>query len=219
MTLRPHRRLRTRNAAALATSLLLPLGGCCDLALLLCGPDTSRWVRIDYETPDAGLATFMEAVRRDNTQIIYESLSTAFKEQQDLPGELEATIGWERMKQQFSGVHLLGTAAVSGPIPVGTARRYQLVVSGHGFHVELVRIAMVEVRYQLDGHYDVYGYPLDPPDSLNHLVALERADFEATAVLTIEGLDLPDKLRAADILEVRATYQWKVSAIRPIPES
>ena len=39
------------SAALAALPLLLAASGCCSLARLFCGPDTSAWLPIDYATP------------------------------------------------------------------------------------------------------------------------------------------------------------------------
>ncbi len=69
--------------ALLAVILALPAPGCCTLARLFCGPDDSEWVQIDYKTAPAALATFMEAIRRDDCRVIYDSLGEALKRRQD----------------------------------------------------------------------------------------------------------------------------------------
>ena len=97
----------TRQIAILALVLALPASGCCSLARLFCGPDDSEWVQIDYRTPRAGLATFMEAVRRDDCRVIYDSLAETFKQRHSL-GLFEGCLFWERLKEAQSGLHLLG---------------------------------------------------------------------------------------------------------------
>ena len=56
-----------RLVSVLALLPLLGTGSCCWMARVFCGPDTSPWVPISYETSRATLATFLEAVRRENT--------------------------------------------------------------------------------------------------------------------------------------------------------
>ncbi len=67
--------MSTRQIAILALVLALPASGCCSLAQLFCGPDDSEWPQIDFRTPRAGLATFMNAVLKDDCQVIYDSLA------------------------------------------------------------------------------------------------------------------------------------------------
>lgn len=58
-----------------AVALLLPLSGCCSLSRLFCGPDKSPWVPIDYSTPEATVRVLLEAIRRDEPSVVYESLA------------------------------------------------------------------------------------------------------------------------------------------------
>jgi hypothetical protein len=201
------------RAAHLAPGLLLALASCCDLALLLCGPDRSRWVRIGYETPEQALATFLEAVRRDQVGIIYESLATEFKVAHGVPGQLEAEIAWRRMQDEVSGAHLLGSAEAHEVWRTADRCRYELRVAGQRFHLDLVRTALALVRYRTAGGEDLYGMPIE---SVGDHTAIQHDGLEATAVLTVSDLVLPDGLRAADILEVCATHEWKVAELRAL---
>ena len=134
--------MSTRQIAILALVLVLPASGCCSLARLFCGPDDSEWVQIDYRTPRAGLATFMEAVRRDDCRVIYDSLAETFKQRHSL-GLFEGCVFWERLKEEQSGLHLLGYAEVTEPALLPGRAAYQLEYSGYCFRVELVEQQLV----------------------------------------------------------------------------
>ena len=99
----------SRRIALLALCLAFPAPGCCTLARLFCGPDDSEWVQISFRTPRGALATFKEAVRRDNCQVVYDSLGEDLKTRMDL-GLLEACVAWEKLKDEYTGLHLLGYA-------------------------------------------------------------------------------------------------------------
>ena len=105
----------TRAPQTLGLVALLATSGCCDLAAFFCGPDQSPWVRISYQTHREALATFMEAVKRDNVRLICESLSPRYKEELGIPGCFEAALVWEKIVEQTPEAHMLGRADVEGP--------------------------------------------------------------------------------------------------------
>jgi hypothetical protein len=88
------------------------LSGCCTLARLFCGPDTSPWVHRSFRTSREALATFLEAVRREDKGVIYECLGDRLKESLGLTGRIEVDFAYEKLKEQVTGLHLLGYARV-----------------------------------------------------------------------------------------------------------
>ncbi|MEM7198688.1 MAG: hypothetical protein AAF628_00365 [Planctomycetota bacterium] len=203
---------RSRYRAALLLLAATVPTGCCNLALWWCGPDRSRWVSVSYIDPDAALATFLEAVRRDRPGEICTSLTRAFRARQGLPGCFEAAIAWEKLKQQFQALHLLGSAEVSQRDELADGRvRFALEVAGYDVTVVVRRIAVVLVRYRIDGRVEDAGYR---QDSLYGLVTIERVDdIDQNVLARLTSLDLPPDLPPEDLVTVSAGYEWRVDEL------
>jgi hypothetical protein len=209
--------LPSRCAALLPLGLItLPPSGCCDLAGLLCGPDRSRWVPVSYDTPGEALATFLEAVRRDQARILCEALSEDFRQRLGLPGCLEGALAWDKLRDRMPGVHLLGAAEPAAPFAVTPSRScYLLEVAGRELVVVLRRYAFVGVRYTVDG-------VLEPQEryveSLADFVLLGGEELDRTVDLRIGELDLPNDLRGEDIAAVVASHYWKVDDLLEVTD-
>ena len=200
----------------LSALLPLPAAGCCNLAMLWCGPDTSQWVSESYDSPEAAVRTFMEAVRRDNPRVICEALSPQYKAQLGIPGCFEAAVAWKRIADQTPGAHLLGTAEVSAPTALSDGRvGYQLEVAGYRIEVLARRIGRIGIRYRFEGADDEYAEDFVP--SLTPFIGLDREDLDPRAKLEFDipgGLELlPDAVSARDITQVIATYEWRIDSV------
>lgn len=209
---------RFRATAVLTGLSLLQLGGCCSLASLFCGPDSSDWVSVSYATHRDTVTTFLEAVARDNARIICESLTIPYKRRLGIPGCFEAALAWEKLKEQTTGIHLLGDAEVSEPeIESPTRANYRLEIAGNRIDVAVVRLSKIGVRYQRSNSEEPqerYVTALAPH------IELIREDFEARVELVIDQLDLPEDIAAEDIVGVFATHTWKIDSLsEPPPES
>ena len=190
-------------AAALGVVVLLPTGGCCTIASLLCGPDKSRWVPREYRTPDEALATFLEAIRRDQPVFIHESLSEKAKQRNGLPGVLETTVAWERLKREVTGLHLAGDATLSAPIREPDGRvRYDLAVSGRSLTVKLVEQAFWELGYtnEPDGEIEREGRFVDD-QTLTRMLVVQQAREPGLAA-TIRDPSVPE-LAPTQVREMR----------------
>jgi hypothetical protein len=205
-----------RALAFLGFALLLPAGGCCHLAALFCGPDTSRWVPVSYSTHGEALDTFMEAVRRDHARIVCESLSEGFKTRLGISGVFEAALAWEKLKDRTTGAHLLGRAAVSGPEILSPRRvRYVLEVAGHRLRVDLARYPFVAMSYHFEGAEEpVESYV----ESLEKYVTLPSV-YPRAVDLHIPHLDLPDGIMAHDIVSIVAAHDWKVDDLQEVEDT
>ena len=200
-------------ATALGLVVLLPTGGCCTIASLLCGPDRSRWVSREYRTPDAALATFLEAIRRDQPVFIHESLSEKAKQRYGLPGVLESTVAWERLKREITGLHLAGNATLSAPIKELDGRiRYDLAVSGRNLTVRLVEQAFWEICFtnEIDGEIEREGRYVDAK-TLMRMLVVQQAQEPGLAA-TIRHSSLPE-LAPIQVREMRLGYVWKVDEV------
>ena len=60
---------------AFLSAVALPLGGCCSLAQAWCGPERSAWISVEWGTPELATRTLLEALRRDDPEIVYEALA------------------------------------------------------------------------------------------------------------------------------------------------
>ncbi len=118
---------------------LLPTPGCCALAAVFCGPDESPWIQASQRSPEATVATFREAARRNRPDVIYDCLSDRFLARNQLPGRLEAAVAWEKLKDQYGPLHLLGRAEV-GPFRATADNRQSvaLAIAGETLEFELV---------------------------------------------------------------------------------
>lgn len=128
--------------------VLLTTSGCCSFARLLCGPDRSEWVPIDYRTPTAATRTLLEALRRDAPQIVYRSLSRRYRRELGLDATT-ALLAWPRIRADVPGLHLAGYADV--PQPTRLDRDHAtlvLDVEGHPIRIALVRETEWRLRYQ-----------------------------------------------------------------------
>jgi hypothetical protein len=130
----------------------LPLQSCCSLARLFCGPDKSAWVSVSFQTPELAVRTFLEALRRDDPEVIYQALSESLREHLGID-EGTIKIAWPRIRDENPGMHLAGYADVPPPIineRDGTAS-VELDVEGRLVHVTLVSQCRWQVRYRRPG--------------------------------------------------------------------
>src|SRR5262245_30454488 len=85
--------------------LLLPLSGCCTFARFFCGPDTTPWVSVRFETPRLAVQTLLEALRRDDPQIVYVSLSQRYLKELKVD-LLTWDVAWPRIRDENAGLHV-----------------------------------------------------------------------------------------------------------------
>lgn len=202
-------------AVAAALASLLPLGGCCNLALLWCGPDKSEWVEIDDRTPGRALATFLEAARRDRDDVIYLLLSQNLKAGLGNIGRMEQAIAWQLMQEQIPGVHLLARAERSEGVLLPDGRmRYRLAISGYHFELVFRRQEVVGLQYLgEDGPDDLK--PLERWGALRQALILAADDLETNASLSIQGLAEGPQGLADRVVSVYAEHRWKLDGLRP----
>lgn len=207
---------------ALLAVFLLHLSGCCTMARLFCGPDQSPWVQVSHATPAATLATFLEGIRRDDRDRVYDCLAQSYLRTHGLD-RLVANAAWQRLHDEVPGLHLLGYATV----PAAPLRQqdggctYAIEVEGKVLTIDLVRQSYWEVRYRAaDGTEKHPGATLDF-DSLNGLVAVAKAaddpDGMPQASVAVAPLRfvLPgqDELRLAEVDAVAVGREWKIANI------
>ena len=201
----------------------LPLPGCCTLAQFFCGPDKSPWVPIEYGSPRATLATFLEAVRRDDPFRVYCCLSAGYIARRDLDYQLVNAF-WDRLRSDVPGLHMLGYAT----IPDRPLREqdhgvtYAIEVDGRTLQIDLVRETFWVVRYRdQDGKQSAPGGTLEG-DTLNGVVQISPAEPDAderpqSRIALLRPLLVPhagrDTLRLDDVDEIKLGREWKIADI------
>jgi len=212
--------LRVQPALLLAC---LPLPGCCTLARFFCGPDTSPWVAIEYGSPRATLATFLEAVRRDDPYRVYCCLSAGYIARHDLDYAVVNAF-WDRLRADVPGLHMLGYAVV----PERPLRQqdhgvtYAIEVEGRTLQIDLVRETYWLVRYRdQEGKQSAPGGTLEG-DTLNGVVQVSPAEPDPderpqSRITLLHPLLVPhaglDTLRLDDVDQITLGREWKIANI------
>lgn len=207
-----------RTVGLLLPLLLLPASGCCTMARLFCGPDDSAWVPIAYATPQESVATLLEAIRRDDCGVVVQCLGSAFKKRYGL-GDLEAAIAWQKLREQVTGLHLLGYAKPGDPVErAPDAVTFVVEQSGHKVRIDLAREGFREVVYErpngtVGDWCETFAPPMLAIESTSTADIDQSRMFLAPVDIEHEGLKgLPlSAIRSAGI-----RWQWKVADLRTL---
>jgi hypothetical protein len=191
--------------------------GCCSLARWFCGPDKSEWVRVAFDTPETALRTFLEAIRRDNPDRVYECLAEDYKRSKGLD-QLVTNVLWQRIREEAPGYHLVGYATIGEPVrqSEGTVT-YLLDAEGHRLSVELVQQAFWEVAYRTPA-----GLQKRPGDYVMTLQPYARCVPDGDGERSRLTIDLTfahgatDPIPLADIEHAGIGREWKVSGFREL---
>jgi len=141
---------RMSSRSVVLLGFLLPLSGCCSLARLFCGPDTSPWISERYDTPTNTVATFFEAIRRDAPDVIGQCLAESFRKQNQLDS-LTVQLAWQSLCDQNPGLHLAGYAQVPKPTQwTISGAVFDVEVQGIKMRLELVRESSLEITHRRD---------------------------------------------------------------------
>lgn len=133
---------------ALSALLALPLGGCCSFARFFCGPDRSPWVSVDHSSPESTVRTFLEALRRDDPDVVYDCLSDEYRDRLGID-KMVVQAAWDRFRAANPGLHVAGYAEVPAAQRTSPDRAVvTLDVEGIPFGVQLVRLDRWVVRYE-----------------------------------------------------------------------
>lgn len=204
--------------ASLAVVLLLPLSSCCSFARFFCGPDRTPWVSIDYTTPELATRTLIEALRRDEPEIIYLSLSNDYRKRLGLDSTT-MRLAWPRITEENPGLHVAGYAEVPTAVRHGPDRAsLQLEVEGRRIEVQLVRQAKWEVRWRRpDGNAAEPGEPLT--SLAGYVTSNLDPDDDTRTRMTFAPLTIPALRQGDDYLPVPLeaiefagfTCAWKVA--------
>jgi len=197
---------------ALATAL--PLPGCCSLARLFCGPDRTPWISVDFATPEAAARTLLEALRRDEPEIVYRALSHAYRDRLGLD-QAAAVLAWQKIRADNPGLHVAGYAEVPAATAIDADRaRILLTIEGQRVELEVVRQRKWEVRWRRSS-----GTLAEPGGNLaafDARAAITENDDGRSATLRLEPFVLPfgsEVPTLAAIEQAGLVAEWKVDRI------
>jgi hypothetical protein len=145
-----HRLRLPRPLALLALlPLLLGCGGCCSLARLFCGPDTSGWEQIAYDTPTQTLATFLAALRRDNFEQVRRSLTERYQDELGISSAAVQLVR-EQMHRDLPYLYMVGYAKVPQQPTTSSDRgcSFEIEANGKQVRLDLVRQSYTRVVYE-----------------------------------------------------------------------
>ena len=137
---------------AFLSAVALPLSGCCSLAQAWCGPERSAWISVAWGTPELATQTLLEALRRDDPEIVYEALADEMRASLGIDG-LAVEIAWPTIKARLPYLHIAGYAEVSTATlgPDLNSAHVTVAINGQRLRVDLVREAYWELRYRRPG--------------------------------------------------------------------
>lgn len=193
------------------------------MARLFCGPDKGPWVTVAHDSPQATVATFLEAVRRDDPQQVYRCLSESLCKERGLDGMVVAA-AWDRLREQTPGLHLLGYAkAPTQPLRRdATACVFVLEVEGVRITLDVVRESYWELRYLgADGRVRESSTRLDEA-TYRSLVRAEEVEPDPVDDLPQARVGVAGRVAVhpgAAALDVAAVErlevgrEWKIAAI------
>lgn len=216
-----------RRTLALALLAALPLGGCCSFARFFCGPDRTPWISVDYASPESAVRTMLEALRRDDPDIVYESLSDGYRQRHGLD-LMSVQVFWQRFRDANPGLHVAGYAQVpTAERPAADRAVVRLEVEGHRLEVQLVRQDSWLVRY---ARPQVPGKEPFPPGEatqrIESFTGFVRVDADGDPDAERSRVDLaPLRVQHAgveltpDAIEaVTLQRAWKIADLQQLPE-
>jgi hypothetical protein len=199
-----------------AVCLALPAPSCCSLARLWCGPDRTPWVSIDYSSPEAAVRTLLEALRRDDPNVVYRSTSAAYRAHLGLDlGTL--LVAWPQVREQNRGLHLAGYAELLRVVDTGPGRaRAELLAEGYRLDVDVVRQRQFEVRYPLaSGARGEKGHALESfAGALEFVPHGDEANGEVVLQLRTAPFRLASPPTPDDVTFAGVYADWKVGNVK-----
>jgi len=210
---------RPLNALALAALCTIP-GGCCSLARLWCGPDQSPWFDPGYATPQQAVTTVLEGVKRDRTQVLFESMTPELRAEMGLPTVMEEEIFRQRIGEEAPYLFMLGYADPGDPIMTAPdLARFEFDVEGRPVTLTFLRQPMRRVLLDLP-FMQAEPVPVEdrlPGSTLAGAFTVRtnrgEASIEAAQIrLPTELAELPPEVQvqAAQILRVEYTLDWRL---------
>jgi hypothetical protein len=217
-----HRRQREdaamrRSSLASVVALAFCLPGCCSMARLLCGPDRSPWVSVDFSTPELAARTLFEALRRDDPEVVYLCLADDYRRRLSLDA-MTARLAWQRLREAHPGLHLAGYAEVPPAERHGDDRAtVTTTIEGVLVQLRLVRQGSWDVRYRRpDGTAGEIGSPTSSWAPLVDVQVLD--DGSDRSRLTVRPLTIRhdglDEVPLDAIESIALERRWKVEDLR-----
>ncbi|MCA8964329.1 MAG: hypothetical protein KDC48_05570 [Planctomycetes bacterium] len=201
----------------LLCSSMLPLGGCCSMARFFCGPDRTPWISVNFDTPERAVSTLLEAIRRDEPQIVYLSLADEYRRRLRLDAAA-AQLAWARLREENPGLHVVGYAEVPPPTRLADdGASFELTIEGTRVDVEVVRESLWEIRYRRPDHsLGEDGAVITSWSPYAKVEALDNPDRDLS-VLTVTPMRFEhegvDAVPLEAIEHAALTRRWKVARI------
>jgi hypothetical protein len=154
--------------------------------------------------------------------VIYDSLGEPFKERNGL-GILEACVAWGKLKDEYTGLHLLGYAENTELASSPTRVSYELEVSGYRFRVDLVRQELWTVFTDVERAPELSDWA-----AFGSMVQRRQVSGREVLVLVIPDPEdyARNELAIEDISvdlenyqELRIGREWKVDGFAPIEDT
>jgi hypothetical protein len=208
----PRRSLPTSSLLVLFL-LCAPTSGCCSLARLFCGPDTSPWISVDYTTPERSVRTLLEALRRDDPQVVYDCLSNRYRDELQIDSGT-TQLAWPKLREQNPGLHVAGYAEVPASTRLADDHaRITLDIEGHALVVDLVRQRSWQVHWQRAG-----GPPFAKGAAIPTFATVAQGNstddgrVQLQITLDVKSSAAPDEL-LRDLQRAGIVAEWKVDRL------
>lgn len=210
-----------RTAASLLLAAMLP--GCCGIYAAWCGPDRSEWVQVGYATPEEAVATVLEAIRRGNADVLFQSTSPSLRRRLGIQDRLTMRSVWARLEDEVSGLNALGDGDPGAPAWVGPERvTFDVSVLGERIPLTFHRMPWhwrIAAEFEMNGRRILERDDGNSPAPITQQVQPEEAiDGEATLVrlppigtgIYLDGVE--------QIQKVEFVREWRLDDL-PLPEA
>lgn len=206
-----------RGVAIVLLTGLAPLGGCCSMARLFCGPDRSAWISVRFDGPEQTVGTLLEALRRDDPETVYLCLADRYRRTLGLDGQT-VKLAWQKVREAAPGLFLVGYAELPAPaLRTPQEARFELLVEGYRLDVALACEPYWEVRYRRpDGSLGEFGRPAADWASYATVANLSDDEHDRSELrlgplrFDHEGVDA---VPAEAVEQAILARRWKVVAI------
>ncbi|MFT4512223.1 MAG: hypothetical protein ACI91B_000911 [Planctomycetota bacterium] len=209
-----------RRIILTVTALLaLPLQSCCSLARLFCGPDKSEWISVRFDSPEHTVRTFLEALRRDDPDVVYQCLSEPLRKRLGVDQDTTKLI-WPLLREKVPGLHLAGYATVPNATrPSPNEAAIDLDIEGRPLMLQLVRQCHWEVRYRREGESGDQAIASVGGQVANAALLLNVepvTDDPPMSIVALNGRRVLhynyDTLPAANIEAIGLEHTWRINA-------
>jgi hypothetical protein len=203
--------------SALVIACVLPAGGCCSLARLFCGPDRTPWVSVDYSTPELAVRTLLEAIRRDEPEIVYLSLSGRYRQELNVD-QMTMLLAWQKLREANPWLHVAGYAEVPPAHRTGDTAEVNLDIEGTPCVVRLRRERREELRWtRADGTTAAPGRVVTSFAGAVTCVA----DEDDHTLVTLAPMRLPGSpangVPIDEIISAGVVALWRIDKLSAIP--